>query len=135
LNRFLLDTNVVSEPLRPKPNRILIARLREHETELALPSIVWHELLFGCASLPVGVKRTAIEDYLNSIPWIILPYDSEAAEWHAQERARLQRLGKTPTFPDGQIAAIAVTQKLTLVTLNRRDFQNFKGVNLADWTR
>lgn len=81
------------------------------------------------------MKRTAIEDYLNSIPWIILPYDSEAAEWHAQERARLQRLGKTPTFPDGQIAAIAVTQKLTLVTLNRRDFQNFKGVNLADWTR
>ncbi len=47
--RFLLDTNVVSEPLRPQPSTRVMRRLLDHEGEMAIPSLVWHELRFGCA--------------------------------------------------------------------------------------
>ena len=63
----------------------------------------------------------------------ILPYDQAAAEWHAAERARLAALQYTPPFVDGQIAAIAATRGLILVTANTRDFQQFVGIIVVDW--
>lgn len=59
--------------------------LQKHESEIAIVSIVRHELLFGCYSLPQSRKRLAIEAYLNAIDWFILPYDANAADWHAKE--------------------------------------------------
>ncbi len=53
----------------------------------------------------------------------LLPYDETAATWHAEERTRLVTAGKTPAFVDGQIAAIAYTNNLTLVTNNTSDCQ------------
>ena len=47
---------------------------------------------------------------------LILPYDDGAAEWHARERARLSSKGLTPSFVDGQVAAITVVNGLILVT-------------------
>ncbi len=134
--RYLLDTNVLSEPLRPAPQPKVIERLRRRQDELATASIVWHELWFGCQRLPDSAKRQAIEDYLThviapSLP--ILPYDERAAEWHAAERARLTRAGKTPAFADGQIAAIARTNDLILVTFNRADYAGFQDLTLEDW--
>jgi tRNA(fMet)-specific endonuclease VapC len=133
--KFLLDTNVVSEPLKPKPNRSLMTRLERHEHEVAVPSIVWHELLFGHYLLAESKKRTAIKEYLTAIEWDIAPYDALAADWHAAERARLSNLGRTPPFADGQIAAIAATKGMTLVTFNLRDFASFKGLSLVDWRK
>ena len=133
--KFLLDTNAVSEPLKPNPNSFLMKHLMRHESALAVPSVVWHELLFGCYRLPESKKREAIEAYLTRIEWVIVPYDAAAADWHASERARLESLGKTPPFSDGQIAATAATRGLTLVTFNQRDFAAFKGVKIVDWRR
>lgn len=104
-----------------------------HQTELAISSIVWHELLVGCYRLPASAKRSAIEKFLKAVVLPILPYDAAAAEWHASERARLISIGRTPPFLDGQIAAIACTQNLILVTSNTSDFSQFAGVGLADW--
>jgi tRNA(fMet)-specific endonuclease VapC len=136
--RYLLDTNVLSEPLRPAPQPKVIERLRRHQDELATASIVWHELWLCCQRLPDSVKRQAIEDYLTqvivpSLP--ILPYDERAAEWHAAERARLTRAGKTPAFADGQIAAIARTNELILVTFHRADYTGFQDLTFEDWHR
>ena len=136
--RYLLDTNVLSESLRPAPQTKVIERLRRHQDELATASIVWHELWFGCQRLPGSAKRRAIEDYLTqviapSLP--ILPYDERAAEWHAAERARLMRAGKTPAFVDSQIAAIARTNELILVTFNRADYADFQDLTFEDWHR
>jgi tRNA(fMet)-specific endonuclease VapC len=134
--KYLLDTNVVSEPLRPVPAPHILRNLRRHEGELAIPSIVWHELRFGCLRLPKSRRRTAIERYLLDVVLASLPildYDRAAAEWHALERARLAALGKTPPFIDGQIAAIARVNDLTLVTSNRADFGGFKGLRLTAW--
>jgi tRNA(fMet)-specific endonuclease VapC len=134
--QYLLDTNVVSEPLRPVPNARVLALLKRKQDQLAIASIVWHELWFGCRRLPVSARRTAIERYLTEVisaSMVVLPYGRDAAEWHAAERARLAAAGKTPPFADGQIAAIAFVNNLTLVTLNSSDYAAFAGVKVVDW--
>lgn len=62
----------------------------------------------------------------------VLPYDEAAARWHGRERARLAALGRTPSFAAGQIAAIAHTHQLTLVTFNTADYADFSGLMLED---
>jgi len=134
--RFLLDTNVVSEPLRPVPDPAVEARLREHGTASAVAAVVWHELRFGAARLPESRRRSAIEEYLATVvaaSFPILPYDDAAATWHARERARLTARGLTPSFVDGQIAAIAHVHRLTLVTANRGHFEPFRDLEIEDW--
>lgn len=135
--RFLLDTNIVSEPLRPRPRAPVMEHLHAHRAEVAIAALTWHELWFGCWRLPASAKRTAIEAYLNEVVAVTMPvlvYDERAAEWHAAERARLAALGRTPSFVDGQIAAVAVTHELTLVTLNTAHYGDFADVHLVDWT-
>jgi tRNA(fMet)-specific endonuclease VapC len=134
--RYLLDTNILSEPLRLRPNPHVMARLRRHDKELTTATTVLHELLFGCYRLPASKKRETIEQYLNHIIQsniTFLPYDANAATWHASERARLIALGQTPPFSDGQIAAIAKTNSLILVTRNISDYQNFTDLQVENW--
>ena len=135
--KYLLDTNIVSEPLRPSPSRTVLRRLASHEGETAIASIVWHELQFGCARLPKSRRKDAIERYLEDVvlaSFPIVDYDRAAAEWHARERARLEAAGKTPSFVDGQIAAIACVNDLMLVTANKGDFRAFKGLRVEGWS-
>lgn len=135
---YLLDTNVVSEFIRAKPNDAILAQFERHKAEIAIPAIGWHELWFGVERLEPSHKRTTLEEFLEQVlgPTVpILPYDERAAEWHAAERARLTRLGKTPPFADGQIAAIAYVNELVLVTLNTSDYTNFEDLRLQDWSK
>lgn len=134
--KYLLDTNIVSEPLRPKPRDGVLRKLRRHEEEIAISSIVWHELRFGVDRLPSSPRRNAIERYLEDVVLATMPildYDRAAAEWHAQERARLAARGETPPFADGQIAAIARVHELILVTFNDADFKRFQGIRIQSW--
>ena len=134
--RFLLDTNTVSEPLRPQPNPNVVERLRKHEAEVAIPAPVWHELRFGCSRLPPSRRRDVFERYLEEIvlfSFPVLNYGRKAADWHARERARLVASGRTPPLVDGQIAAIAYVQGLVLVTSNTRDFLAFDGLKIENW--
>jgi tRNA(fMet)-specific endonuclease VapC len=136
--RYLLDTNVLSEAIKSHPNERTLERLTEHDGELSTCSVVWHELSYGAARLPVSKKRRAIETYLEdavrgTLP--ILPYDQEAATWHAKERARLTKSGRPPSAADGQIAAITHVNELILVTANLKDFRRFKDLVVEDWSR
>lgn len=135
--RYLLDTDVVSEPAKPRPNRKVIERFQAHRHEVATASPVWHELLYGCARLPASSRKQSLERYLNEVlapTLVILPYDTAAAAWHAAERARLEARGRTPPFVDGQIAAVARVRGLTLVTHNVGDYDGFDGLVVEDWT-
>jgi len=135
---YLLDTNIVSEILRPEPNPKVVARFRQYKEEMALSATVWHELWYGTARLEPSRKRTVIQEYLEQVlaPTIpILPYDERAAEWHATERARLAGVGKMPPFADGQIAAVAHVNELILVTFNTADYQHFQEIQLEDWSK
>ena len=134
---YLLDTNIVFEPLRPVPNQQVLERLKRHKDEIALAAIVWHELLFGAYRLSPSARRSAIEQYLSQVIALtipVLPYDSRAAQWHAAERARLVGLSQTPPFADGQIAAIAGVNDLVLVTANTADFALFQDIQVEDWS-
>lgn len=134
--RYLLDTNVISEPLRPQPDPNTLARLRQYQSEVAIAAVVWHELWYGCERLPPSTRRDRITNYLNQVVGAtipVLPYDEAAARWHGRERARLAALGRTPSFADGQIAAIAHTHQLILVTFNTADYADFSGLTLEDW--
>lgn len=133
---YLLDTNVLSEPLRPAPDAKVLDRMRENRERLATASVVWHEMLFGCERLPESERRAGIEDYLHRVVAAsveILPYDERAAGWHASERARFSLAGRTPPFADGQIAAVAHENDLVLVTSNRADYEGFGGLRIEDW--
>lgn len=134
--RFLLDTDIISAPILKRPNQTLIRRIDEHSHECVIAAPIWHELLYGVQRLPRGKRQRAIAEYVHDVVGVsfaILPYDAAAAAWHGQERARLEKLGKPTPFVDGQIAAVARTNDLILVTANLKDFKRFKALEVTNW--
>ena len=133
--RYLLDTNVVSQPMTKTPSIGVMRKLASIADECAIAAPVWHELQFGCKCMPAGKRRDALQDYLADVAstFEILAYDDLAAKLHAIERARLKELGTSMPFVDGQIAAIAQINELVLVTDNVRDFALFKGLTVENW--
>jgi len=133
---FLLDTNILSEAIKPQPNANVMARLAEFRENCATASVVWHELYFGLARMPPSKKQKMIAEYLDQLRTSRLPvldYDARAAEWHAEERARLAKQGVPLPFADGQIAAIAKVNGVKLATRNADDFAHLKGLEIANW--
>jgi tRNA(fMet)-specific endonuclease VapC len=134
--KYLLDTNILSEPVRKSPNLSVMTHLQEAGDAIAIAATTWHELLFGVLRMPASRRRAVLEEYLfntirTEIP--ILPYDAKAATWFAQERARLSGGGLSPSYPDGHIAAVAVTNGLVLVTRNVADFADFSDLGVENW--
>ena len=131
---YLLDTNILSEPLKLIPNTKVLEKLKQYKQQLATASIVIQEMTFGYQRLPHSKRRQKIEEYtqglIKTMP--ILPYTLESAIWHGTERARLSQKGLAPTFIDGQIAAISKANNLILVTRNIEDFQNFD-IKIENW--
>jgi tRNA(fMet)-specific endonuclease VapC len=128
--RFLLDTNAISEPPKATPNARFLARLKRHEGQIAISSLTWHETRYGIERLANGPKKVHLRAYFDMVRGTlpILPYDDRAAAWHALFRVRSK---KTTPFIDGQIAAIAATNDLTLVTADG-DFGSL-GVKVVNW--
>lgn len=134
--KYLLDTNVVSEPVASAPNADVMTHIKGNARDLAIASITWQEMHYGMYLLAPGKRRSQIRTYLEnrvrpSLP--ILAFDASAAEWQARERARLRRSGRTPAYADSQIAAIAAVNGLILVTRNTDDFADFEGLTVENW--
>ncbi len=134
--RYLLDTNVLSEPLRKSPDAGVMRCLEMHGDAVVTASPVWHEMVFGSSRLRPSRRRSAIERYLfevvhRTVP--VLPYDEAAAAWHAAERARLEASGHVPPFVDGQIAAVARTAGCVLVTADAAGFDQWEGLEIERW--
>jgi len=131
--RYLLDTNILSEPIAARPNPFVLERIKATGTSLAISSVTWQEVLYGMFLLPAGKRRRQIEDYLfrRILPALpIIGFDGRAAQWQAKQRARLRQAGRSPSYPDSQIAAIAAVNDLVLVTRNSVDFQ---GLQIENW--
>lgn len=134
--RYLLDTNILSEPIATRPNPLVIERIEARSMWLAISSVTWQEVLYGVFLLPPGKRRQQIEDYLfrrirPSLP--IIGFGRRAAQWQAEQRARLHQVGRSPSYPDSQIAAIAAVNDLVLVTRNVADFADFQGLQIENW--
>ena len=86
-----------------------------------------------------GKRRTYLIQYLQYLQEVfrpsmpIIPYDSLAAQWHGSARAALEAEGRPQPFADGQIAAIAATRDLILITRNTADFQLYTGLHVENW--
>lgn len=134
--RYLLDTNIISEPARPDPSTPVVEKLEAHSGEIALPSIVWHELVYGVARMDEGRRRSYLAGYLREVvrpSMPIIPYDAAAAQWHGEPRAALEAEGRPRPFSDGQIAAVAATRDLILVSRTTSDFALYGALHVENW--
>ncbi len=135
--RYLLDTNVVSEPMRPRPAPSVLRWFEARDpVDLYLSSITLGELVAGVGRLEPSVRRRTLERWLKEalMPQFqgrILAFDVGTA-WHwGALVSGLQREGRPRPAMDLQIAAIAVQHGLVLVTRNTADFAGL-GLEIAD---
>lgn len=125
---IVLDTNVVSEAMKPSANPVVAAWLNEQVAEtLYLSSVTLAELLYGIGSLPAGRRKDALTGMLDGLLELfgnrVLPFDTEAARVYAQLAVSARKAGKGFPTPDGYIAAIAVANGFTVATRDTSPFQ------------
>lgn len=134
---IVLDTNVVSELMRTRPEPGVVRWVDHHSPDgYALTAISVAELRFGILRLPSGRRREALGRAFGlvleeDLGGRILPFDAEAAEVHASMSAAAELTGRTRPIADGQIAAICTARGLPLATRNVRDFDG-QGIDLLD---
>ncbi len=134
---IVLDTNIVSEPLKPKPDPEVLAWLdRQAPETLYLTSISLAELSAGVEVLPAGKRRAALQQavgaqVLSLFQGRVLAFDHEAALAFGHVAAKAQAAGNPIDFADCAIAAIATTHRFILATRNARDFKG-TGVELLN---
>ncbi len=130
---IILDTNVVSEPLKPLPERKVLDWLNAQNPEtLYLTTVTLAELLAGVEVMPAGRRRKELQQALYAqvmqlFDGRILAFDQQAAQVFAQINASAQAAGNPISFADCAIASIVSTRGFMLATRNVRDF---KGTNI-----
>lgn len=130
---YLVDTNVLSELAKPKPEPLVVAWLRDHEPDLYLSTITVGELRRGIESLPAGKRKTALQSWFTGLckrmEGRILSFNTSTAHIWGQKMAAWDKKGTPIPSLDSQIAATAYRHNLTVVTRNVSDFKN-TGVKL-----
>ena len=129
---ILLDTNVISEAMKPAPERAVRDWLDAQTAEtLFLSSVTIAELSFGIAALSKGGRKdnltAALEGLLALFATRILPFDTAAAQRYGELAAKARIAGRGFPTPDGYIAAIAATQGFVVAT---RDASAFAAAGL-----
>ena len=136
---FILDTNVVSELMRPAPNPAIASWVAERATSsLFLTAVTEAELRYGLAVMPPGKRReglvTGLERMLKTgFATRVLPFDSGAARAYAQIAAARRRGGRPIAQADCQIAAIAQVRGMAVATRNVRHFEDMGIEILNPW--
>ena len=129
---ILLDTNVISEAMKPAPERAVRDWLDAQAAEtLFLSSVTIAELSFGIAALPKGRRKdnlsAALVGLLALFAARVLPFDTAAAQRYGELAAKARIAGRGFPTPDGYIAAIAATQGFIVAT---RDSSAFAAAGL-----
>jgi toxin FitB len=131
---IILDTNVVSELMRPVPNGVVLNWLdRQSSQELWLNSVVVSELLFGLARLPTGNRKRKLTEAFAAMlsedfSGRVLSFDLEAAVIYGELAAGREAKGRPVDMADAQIAAICLAQGAKLAT---RNLKHFEGLGLG----
>ena len=126
---IILDTNVVSEPMRPNGNPLVPTWLDRQVAEtLYLTATSLSELLVGIEILPDGKRKEGLGDALVELVVTlfgarILPFDQQAAMAYAPLVARARSNGRIIPVGDGQIAAIAAVNRFTVATRDTAPFE------------
>lgn len=134
---IVLDTNVISELMRPTPSPLVATWLSlETPSDVFLTAVTEAELRYGVALAPDGRRRRALERVVDEIiredfRGRVLPFDSQVAPAYARIVSERRAAGRAISQLDAQIAAIALTHAATLATRNVRDFEGC-GLELVD---
>lgn len=136
---IVLDTNVVSEAMKPEPDPAVCDWLDEQAAEtLYISSVTVAELLFGIGALPDGRRKQKLAATLDAmLPLFegrILAFDTDAAGHYADLAVEARKAGKGFPTPDGYIAAIATAHGFTVATRDASAF-DAAGIPIIDpWT-
>ena len=136
---ILLDTNVVSEAMRPEPHPAVRDWLDAQAAEtLFLSSVTVAELMFAIGALPKGKRKDNLVATLNGVLELfaarILPFDIEAARRYGDLAVKARAAGKGLPTPDGYIASIAAAHGFAVASRDTSAF-NAAGLSVIDpWT-
>lgn len=137
---FLLDTNVLSEPLKERPSsRVLTWLAQVNEDRVFVSVVTITELRYGVERLARGKRRERLDgwlrkDLISRFEGRILPVDLRIAEACGGLMARSESMGRPLEARDGFIAATAEVHDLTLVTRNTSDFEPTLKALINPWT-
>ncbi len=131
---YLLDTDILSNILKPIPSEALISRMTLVPSQLQLTSsITVGEMVYG--AYKSGPRAPALLENLERLfaPLVILPFDESASRRYGEIRAGLELDGIPLDEADLRIGSIAVANRLTVVTGNVRHFQRIPGLRVENW--
>lgn len=137
---IVLDTNVVSEVLKPQPDARVVTWLESVTDDVAITAVTLAELLAGLRRLPEG-RRTieltsrvqeAIRPYLDA--GVVIAFDAAAASRYADILAARERAGQPIATGDAQIAAICRARDAVCATRNIKDFIHAGVALINPWT-
>ena len=137
MRMFVLDTNVISELMRPAPNSIVVDWVAGRAAaNLFFSAVGEAELRYGLAIMPTGKRRDALVSEIDGMlsedfAGRILPFDSEATRAYARIAADRRAVGRPISQADCQVGAIAHSRGMSVVTRNVRDFTDM-GVKIID---
>ena len=125
---IVLDTNVVSEAMKPQPHPCLRAWLNDQAAEtLYLSSVTLAELLFGIAALPAGKRKDMLTQALDGLMGLfkdrVLPFDIDAVRRYAELAIMAKTGGRGFPTPDGYIAAIAASRGFIVASPGTAPFE------------
>lgn len=125
---IVLDTNVLSETLRPQPNPAVMAWLNDQAAEtLFITSVTVAELLFGAKAMPDGKRKARLNDAITGLLALfdgrVLPFDATAATVYADLAAAARAAGRGFPTPDAYIAAIACARGFVVATRDTGPFE------------
>ena len=128
---YLLDTNTCIYIINERPQNVRARFERFELSDIGVSCVTAAELAFGVAKSRSTKNRIALESFL--LPLEVMPFDLSAAFAYGDLRAELARRGEPIGPLDLQIAAHALSLKVTLVTNNEREFRKVPGLNLENW--
>ena len=135
---IILDTNVVSEEMKPEPNPVVRAWLNDQAAEtLYLSSVTLAELLFGIAALPLGKRKDMLALTLEGLMGLfkdrVLPFDVEAARHYADLAVVAKVSGRGFPTPDGYIAAIAASRGFIVASRDTAPYEAARVTVINPW--
>lgn len=134
---IILDTNIISEMMKPYPSDNLISWLdQEDVSKLYITTITIAEISYGINALPEGNKKVLIAEafsrtIMSGFELRIYPFDESSAYLYGKIMADRKKKGRPLSIPDGQISAIALSRNCTVATRNVNDFVN-SGIDIVN---
>ena len=135
---IVLDTNVISEAMKPEPHPAVRAWLNAQAAPtLYLSSVTLAELLFGIAALPTGRRKDmltkALDGLLGLFPGRVLPFDTDAARHYAELAVMAKTGGRGFPTPDGYIAAIAASRGFIVASRDTAPYEAARVTVINPW--